>query len=91
MSGKKLVCAICGREYDGCRTCKTHDLASWKTVCDTENHFNIFVILHKYNVLKKITKEQAAAALSALKMPAKIQEHIHKDIKSIFGVKGDLT
>lgn len=63
MSGKKLICPICGQEFDGCRTCRQHDLASWKTVCDTENHFNIFVILHKYNVLKKTTKEQAKKEL----------------------------
>lgn len=63
MADKKLVCPICGTKFDGCRTCHQHDIASWKTITDTENHFIIFVILHKYNVLKSITKEQAKKEL----------------------------
>lgn len=63
MADNKLTCAVCGTEYDGCRTCHNHDITSWKMITDTENHFAIFVILHKYNVLKSITKEQAKREL----------------------------
>lgn len=63
MSNKKLECIVCGSKYDGCISCERNSLTSWKTVCDTENHFTIFTILHKYNVTKKITKEQAKELL----------------------------
>lgn len=60
---KKLTCPICGSKYDACISCERHSLASWKTVCDTENHFKIFTTLHKFNVLKKITKSKAKELL----------------------------
>ena len=60
---KKLICPICGLKFEGCRSCQKTDIASWKMVCDTENHFKIFTILHKFNVLKKITKTKAKELL----------------------------
>ena len=59
----KLICPICGAKFDGCRSCQKNNITSWKTVTDTENHFTIFTILHRYNVTKKITKEQAKELL----------------------------
>lgn len=59
----KLTCPICGQKFDVCVSCERHNITSWKTLTDTENHFTIFTILHKYNVTKKITKEQAKELL----------------------------
>lgn len=59
MSDKMLKCSVCGVNFEACVSCEKNNLISWKTVTESENHFNIYVILHRYNVTKKITKEQA--------------------------------
>lgn len=89
MSDKKLICPICGTKFDGCRTCHQKDIASWKTLTDTENHFNIFVILHKYNVLKSITKEQCKELLLECDITGykEFPKHIMESIKDIIDTK----
>ena len=89
MSDKKLICPICGKKFDGCRTCHQKDIISWKTLTDTENHFNIYVILHKYNVLKSITKEQCKKLLLECDIVGyeEFPKHIMENIKDIIDAK----
>lgn len=85
------TCIVCGTHYKYCPSCgQDNPDDTWRFIYCSENCRDVFKTVEQFKA-RKITKEQAAAALSALKMPAKIQEHIHKDIKSIFGVRGDLT
>ena len=81
----KLICPVCGNSFDGCYSCEKHELTSWKTICDTENHFNIFIILHKYNVTKKITKEKAKELLLKCNLTGyeNFQKNIAESIKNI--------
>lgn len=81
----KLICPICNKSFDGCRSCEKYELTSWKTICDTENHFNIYVILHRYNVTKKYTKEQARKALLKCDLTGyeNFQKNVAESIKNI--------
>lgn len=89
MVDKKLTCPICGQKFSACITCNKHDIASWKTLTDTENHFNIFVILHKYNVLKSIAKEQCKKLLLECDITGyeEFPKHIMESIKDIIDTK----
>lgn len=81
----KLKCPVCGQLFDGCNTCEKNSITSWKTICDTENHFNIYIILHRYNVTKKITKEQAREFLLKCDLTGyeNFQKNVVENIKNI--------
>lgn len=66
MAENNAICAVCGKPYRVCRTCKEQELGSWKTVADTEKCFKVFTVLHQYNVLKNISKEDAKKTLTSL-------------------------
>lgn len=50
MSGSnRSWCRVCGKEYEVCHTCasvKTY--TPWRTICDTPQHFKIWVIVDQY-------------------------------------------
>lgn len=39
-------CRVCGAAYFHCTDCER--VRSWRTVCDTPAHFQLFLILHEY-------------------------------------------
>jgi len=45
------TCAICGRGYYMCRSCKDQfRLSPWKIHTDTSEHYKVFQILHGYTI-----------------------------------------
>lgn len=57
------VCDICGRPYKVCRTCKEiKEFIPWRTVTDTLQHYQIFLVLSEYTKTKD--KEEAKERLS---------------------------
>lgn len=62
MAGK-LKCIICGTEYDTCNCAR--DLNSWKKICCTSNHYQVYLILNDYN-FGNIKKTGARKMLSRL-------------------------
>lgn len=51
MSQNNAECAICGKHYHYCNSCKEQkDLAPWKILTDTSEHYKIFQIIRGYNL-----------------------------------------
>ena len=78
------TCIVCGTHYKYCPSCgKDNPTETWRFIYCSENCRDVFKTVEQFKA-NKLTSVQAAKALSALKMPAKIQEHIRKDIDTIF-------
>lgn len=57
-------CRICGKSYHLCQSCRKQTaFQSWRTVCDTAEHYKIYLAIHTYTVTRD--KERAKQALSA--------------------------
>lgn len=52
------TCAICGKGYYLCMSCKSHNLTPWKLHTDTAEHYKVFQILRGV-FLNIYTKEEA--------------------------------
>ena len=48
MRSKNHKCIICGVEYQACNKCDK--AISWRAICDTPGHYQIYLALHEYNV-----------------------------------------
>ena len=58
----KCKCIICDREYETCN-CESDALnKSWKIVCDTEEHYQLYMLISQYRI-GSITKELAKTKL----------------------------
>ena len=55
------VCKVCGTPYYACESCEKHN--TYKTVCESENHYKIYNIVVLY-LRKLYTKQEAKNALS---------------------------
>ena len=42
-------CAICGKGYHICMTCRDMKATPWRQVVDTMNHYQIFLAIHGYS------------------------------------------
>lgn len=65
MDKQKLnhTCVICGKKYHSCDTCdKIKTYTPWRTVCDTQNHYLIYITLRSYQE-GMISGENARAQL----------------------------
>lgn len=59
-------CVICGRGYHACDACnKTTNYTPWRSLADSQEHFQIFMILRDYNN-KRIGKSEAKKLLSGM-------------------------
>lgn len=84
MKGER-ICVVCGTHYKYCPSCgQDNPNDTWRFIYCSENCRSIFKAVEQYKS-KKVTREQAASELDKLKLPAKIQEHIYKDVVQIFG------
>lgn len=55
---KKLQCKICGKEHNGCPTCISQKLFTWKNIACCEEHGNMYIVFVDYE-RKNITKQEA--------------------------------
>lgn len=77
------TCAICGKKYKECNTCKKiKTYKAWRTIADTEECFKIYSVLYDYN-RGTIDKSKAKELLKSCRMPETFQSHIKKVIDEI--------
>ena len=56
-------CKVCGRLYKACKNCEEgRGMGSWRAVCDTAEHYKIYLTAHAFE-LGNITAEEALAQL----------------------------
>ena len=60
-------CAICGKDYYVCVSCKSHNLTPWKIHTDTAEHYQVFQILRGVS-LGVYTKSEAKEKLDSLNL-----------------------
>ena len=60
-------CAICGKDYYVCVSCKSHNLTPWKVHTDTAEHYQVFQILRGVS-LGVYTKSEAKEKLDSLNL-----------------------
>lgn len=84
MKGER-ICVVCGTHYKYCPSCGQDNPAdTWRFIYCSENCRQIFKTVEQVKA-GRMSNAQAVNELSKLKLPTKIQEHIHKDITRIFG------
>lgn len=62
----KAVCAICGREYDVCLSCRDQNkIKPWRSITDTVVCYKVFLVLTQLNN-GYISKEEAKSQLEQI-------------------------
>ena len=62
----KAVCAICGRKYDVCLSCKDQNkIKPWRSITDTVDCYKIFLVITQLNN-GYISKEEAKSQLEQI-------------------------
>lgn len=80
------TCAICGKPYHMCYSCKGNQNAIWKRHCDTAEHYKIYQLIHGYTT-GLYTDAEAAAKLKNIDVSDvdELRPHIRDIIKNIQG------
>lgn len=80
------TCAICGKPYHMCYSCKGNQNAVWKRHCDTAEHYKIYQLIHGYTT-GLYTDAEAAAKLKNIDVSDvnELRPHIRDIIKKIQG------
>lgn len=80
------TCAICGKPYHMCYSCKGNQNAVWKRHCDTAEHYKIYQLVHGYTT-GLYTDAEAAAKLKNIDVSDidELRPHIRDIIKKIQG------
>lgn len=60
---KKCKCILCGKEYETCNCSSDLTNRAWKIICDTSEHYQIYLILNDYKY-KNIDKQTAKNLLN---------------------------
>ena len=78
------TCAICGKSYHMCYSCKGNQNAIWKRHCDTAEHYKIYQLVHGYTT-GFYTDAEAAAKLKNIDVSDvdELRPHIRDIIKKI--------
>lgn len=78
------TCAICGKPYHMCYSCKGNQNAIWKRHCDTAEHYKIYQLVHGYTT-GLYTDSEAAAKLKNIDVSDvdELRPHIRDIIKKI--------
>ena len=85
-------CAICGKDYYVCVSCKSHNLTPWKIHTDTAEHYQVFQILRGVS-LGVYTKSEAKEKLDSLNLKD-VDTYIpsvQKRVKDIVGEVGEVV
>lgn len=86
---KNATCAICGKGYEMCYSCRKNDPSSlWKIHCDTPEHYKIFQVVNGYTAgvydIDEAAKKFENINLSDLE---ELRPNIKKIIKEILDSK----
>lgn len=87
------TCAICGKEYYMCLSCKDMmNLHPWKMHTDTSEHYKIYQILRGYNT-KVYSKEEARLKLQMVDLSDfdNLRDNIKNIINDIMDTKGEVN
>lgn len=77
------VCKICGESYYACDNCpEVKDFAPWRVLCDTQEHYRVFLILNMFKN-EIISKVEAKEQLLELGVNHKYAQELPKFIKDI--------
>lgn len=78
------TCAICGKPYQMCYSCKGKQNAIWKRHCDTAEHYKIYQLIHGYTT-GLYTDAEAAAKLKNIDVfdVDELRPHIRDIVKKI--------
>ena len=78
------TCAICGKPYHMCYSCKGKQNAIWKRHCDTAEHYKIYQLIHGYTT-GLYTDAESAAKLKNIDVSDvdELRPHIRDIIKKI--------
>jgi hypothetical protein len=75
-----VECKICGKKYEVCA--ESREKNSWKVLCDTSEHYQIFLLLTDYKA-GNISKEYARERLAELGIKKGYKDNFKKNIKEI--------
>lgn len=80
------TCAICGREYNVCLSCKNQDaIKPWRNIADTANCYKVFLAISQYNN-GYLSKDDAKKQLAQLSFDKKsLSTSIQAKIDEIMG------
>ena len=86
------TCAICGKGYYLCMSCKSHNLTPWKLHTDTAEHYKIFQILRGV-FLNVYTKEEAKKKLNNIDLSDldTFRDSVKLQIKDILDYKSNIV
>ena len=84
----KNQCCVCGKEYEVCTSCQNiKNLNPWRTICDTEEHYQVYVVVKDYNT-KKITANDAKTMLENVNFDvntiSEYKDNVQKSLREIF-------
>lgn len=75
----KATCAICGRDYDACLSCRDQNkIKPWRTITDSVNCYKVFLALTQLNN-GYISKDEAKCQLEELSLN---KSHLRDDIQN---------
>ena len=88
MANEVSRCIVCGKEYKACFNCADKlKMQPWTTVCDTQNCYKVYIIVHDFNY-GYITKEEAKKKLEKVEYVfADLKEDVQKVVGEITGEK----
>lgn len=81
------TCAICGKPYRMCYSCKKNDRSLvWKRFCDTPEHYKIYQLVHGYTT-GLYTKSEAKRKLKNIDISDidELRSHIRDILMDIMG------
>jgi hypothetical protein len=81
-------CCVCGKNYEVCVSCQNiKNLNPWRTICDTEEHYQVYVVVKDYNT-KKITANDAKTMLENVNFDvntiSEYKDNVQKSLREIF-------
>ena len=87
------TCAICGKEYVMCYSCKHDRIATpWKMHCDTAEHYKVYQIINGYTC-GVYTDKEAAKKLKNVNLDDvnEFRPHIRDIVKKLVNVDSEPT
>lgn len=88
----KAVCAICGREYDVCLSCKDQNkIKPWRNISDSMNCYKVFLVLTQLNN-GYISNEEAKSQLEQIAFnKSDLREDVRNKVDEIMNFTTERT
>lgn len=86
-------CCVCGKEYEVCVSCQNiKNLNPWRTICDTKEHYQVYIVVKDYKA-KKITANEAKAMLENVNFDvhtiSEYKDNVQKSLREIFRTRAN--